>query len=182
MLADLYNPYISGVTILISLLKNRLETLGQEVFLFTFGASRYQDQEPNIIRSPGLSIGHEGLSLGFGLSRQALATLMSMDVVHVHHPILSGHLALRYCRPRGIPIVFSNHTRHDLYAQMYGRPLPAWLIERWHSGLLRRLYSSCNLVIVPLPSRHASRRKTEPDLSLADDLQWHRPEAVSGGS
>lgn len=42
-----------------------------------------------------------------------------MDVVHVHHPFLSGTLALLYCRPKGIPIVFTNHTRYDLYAQAY---------------------------------------------------------------
>jgi 1,2-diacylglycerol 3-alpha-glucosyltransferase len=152
MLADLYSPYSSGVTIEISLLKHRLEALGQEVFLFTFGAMHYRDQEPNVIRSPGLAIGHEGLCLGFGLSRHALATLVSMDVVHVHHPILSGHLALRYCRPRGIPIVFSNHTRHDLYSRMYARPLPAGLVDWWSSRILRRLYGSCDLVIAPSPA------------------------------
>ena len=31
--------------------------------------------------------------------------------------ILSGNLALRYARPLQIPIVFTNHTRFDLYAQ-----------------------------------------------------------------
>ena len=40
-----------------------------------------------------------------------------MDVVHVHHPFLSGRLALAYCRSKNIPIVFTNHTRYDLYAQ-----------------------------------------------------------------
>jgi 1,2-diacylglycerol 3-alpha-glucosyltransferase len=149
MMADLYTPYVSGVTVMISLLKRRLETLGQQVFLFTFGAMENRDQEPNIIRSPGLPIGHEGLTVGFGFSRRALETLATMDVVHVHHPLLSGRVALRYCRPRGIPIVFSNHTRHDLYARMYAQPLPAWLVDWWYSGYLRRFYSACNLVIAP---------------------------------
>ena len=152
MLADMYKPYFSGVTRMISLLKNRLESLGQEVFLFTFGASHYRDKEPNIIRSPGLTFGRNGLSLGIDLTREARAMLMSMDIVHVHHPIFSGRLALRYCRPRGIPIVFSNHTRYDLYARLYARPLPPWLIDRLCSDYLRRLYRSCNLVIVPSPA------------------------------
>ena len=30
-----------------------------------------------------------------------------MDLVHVHHPFLSGRLALRYCRPLRIPVVFA---------------------------------------------------------------------------
>lgn len=152
ILADMYKPYFSGVTHMISLLKNRLESLGQEVFLFTFGASHYRDNEPNIIRSPGISFGRYGISLGMNLSREAREILMSMDIAHVHHPIFSGRLALRYCRPRGIPIVFSNHTRYDLYARLYARPLPPWLIDRLQNDYLRRFYSSCNLVIVPSPA------------------------------
>jgi len=152
MLADMYQPYVSGVTHMVSLLKHRLESLGQEVFLFTFGALSYRDQEPNIIRSPGITIGRDGLSLGLNLTRKALTTLKSMDIVHVHHPFVSGRLALRHCRPRGIPIVFSNHTRYDIYARLYARPLPASLIDRLFSNYLRRLYCSCDLVIVPSPA------------------------------
>jgi 1,2-diacylglycerol 3-alpha-glucosyltransferase len=152
MLADLYKPYTSGVTNMISLLKSRLEALGQEVFLFTFGAVRSADEEPNVIRSPGLPVGHEGISLGLGLSRRARETLVSMDVVHVHHPILSGRLALRHCRPRGIPIVFSNHTRHDLYARLLFRPLPAGLVDRVYRPYLGHFFGACDLVIVPSPS------------------------------
>jgi 1,2-diacylglycerol 3-alpha-glucosyltransferase len=152
MLADMYKPYVSGVTHMVSLLKNRLELLGQEVFLFTFGPRHYRDQEPNVIRSPGIPLGHGGLSLGLGLSREARRTLLGMDIVHVHHPLVSGLLALRYCRPLGMPIVFSNHTRHDLYAREYARPLPPWLVDRVYSGFLRRFYRSCDLVIVPSPA------------------------------
>ena len=56
--------------------------------------------------------------------RHANKLLSSMDVVHVNHPFLSGSLALRYCRPRGIPIIFTNHTRYDLYAQAYLPVMP----------------------------------------------------------
>jgi 1,2-diacylglycerol 3-alpha-glucosyltransferase len=152
MLADLYKPYVSGVTHQVSLLKNHLELLGAEVFLFSFGSLNYRDREPNIIRSPGIPLGHGGMSLGVNLTREALRTLLSMDIVHVHHPLVSGRLALRHCRPRGIPIVFSNHTRHDLYARLYARPLPPWLVDRLYSQFLRRFYSACDLVIVPSPA------------------------------
>jgi 1,2-diacylglycerol 3-alpha-glucosyltransferase len=152
MLADMYKPYVSGVTHMISLLKEHLERLGQEVFLFTYGGSRYRDQEPNVFRSPGIPIGSNGLVLGLRPTREALQALTSMDVVHVHHPVLSGRLALRYCKPRGIPVIFSNHTRHDLYAREYARPLPTWLVDRLYSGYLGRFYCACDLVIVPSPA------------------------------
>ena len=60
-----------------------------------------------------------------------------MDVVHVHHPFLSGRLALNYCRRAEIPIVFTNHTRYDLYAQAR-LPLMPTKSARPASGLYAR--------------------------------------------
>ena len=57
MLADTYKPYISGVTNVIDLSKRYLESEGHEVFVFTFGDDTYEDDEENIIRSPGPNTG-----------------------------------------------------------------------------------------------------------------------------
>ncbi len=48
MLADIYKPHISGVTNYIALNKRYLEQLGHEVYVFTFSAGDYQDDEPKI--------------------------------------------------------------------------------------------------------------------------------------
>ncbi|MCS6907993.1 MAG: glycosyltransferase, partial [Anaerolineales bacterium] len=120
MLTDVYKPYVSGITNYIELNKKWLEQKGHEVFVFTFGGENYTDgEERNIIRSPGLPLLDTGYYLGFRYSSEATRLLRMMDIVHVHHPFLSGSLSLRYCRPRGIPIVFTNHTRYDLYARAY---------------------------------------------------------------
>lgn len=119
MLADVYKPHVSGITNYIELNKKWLEDKGQDVFVFTFGDETYQDEEGNVIRSPGLPLLDTGYYLGFRYSSEAIRLLRMMDVVHVHHPFLSGSLSLRYCRPRGIPIIFTNHTRYDLYARAY---------------------------------------------------------------
>jgi glycosyltransferase involved in cell wall biosynthesis len=55
-----------------------------------------------------------------------------MDVVHVHHPFISGLLGLRYCQPKSIPLVFTNHTRYDIYAQTYAPMFPS----SWSTSLL----------------------------------------------
>ncbi|MCB9144155.1 MAG: glycosyltransferase [Anaerolineales bacterium] len=119
MMVDSYKPYISGITNYVEVNKKYLEEAGHEVFVFTFGDVEFQDDEPNIIRSPGLPIADTGFYLSMRYSREAKELLQTMDVVHVHHPFLSGRLALRYCRPKNIPIIFTNHTRYDLYAQAY---------------------------------------------------------------
>lgn len=122
MMADLYKPHISGVTNYISLSKKYLEKRGHEVYVFTFGSLGYVDDEPNVIRSAGVPVLDTGLHFNLSYSKQARNLLRSMDLVHVHHPFISGTLAIRYCRPVNIPIVFTAHTRYDLYAQAY---LPA---------------------------------------------------------
>jgi len=119
MMVDSYKPYISGITNYVEVNKQYLEKAGHGVFVFTFGDVEFQDDEPNIIRSPGLPIADTGFYLSMRYSREAKELLQTMDVVHVHHPFLSGRLALRYCRPKNIPIIFTNHTRYDLYAQAY---------------------------------------------------------------
>lgn len=149
MMVDSYKPYISGITNYVEINKQYLEKAGHEVFVFTFGDLEYQDSEPNIIRSPGLQLADTGFYLSMRYSRQAKAHLQSMDIVHVHHPFLSGRLALRYCRPAKIPIVFTNHTRYDLYAQAYLPLMP----EEVSVGLLQSYMppfcKAIDLVITP---------------------------------
>jgi len=117
MMADTYKPYISGVTNYIALNKQTLEAAGHEVYVFTFGDLEHQDDEPRVIRSPGLPLSDTGFYLSLRYKTKYKKLLQTMDVVHVHHPFLSGRLAITYCRPANIPIIYTNHTRFDLYAQ-----------------------------------------------------------------
>ena len=52
MLADIYKPYVSGVTSYISHSKRYLEGIGHEVMVFTFGNQHYQDEETHVYRAP----------------------------------------------------------------------------------------------------------------------------------
>jgi len=149
MITDAYKPYISGVTNYIALNKKQLESLGHEVFVFTFGDTDFQDDEANIIRSRGLPLMETGYYINFSYSRPARRLLYTMDVVHVHHPFQGGQLALRYCRPRGIPIVFTNHSRYDLYAQIYVPLLGDLIGETMLQSYLPRFCRACDLVIAP---------------------------------
>jgi len=119
MMADTYKPYVSGVTNYIDLNKRYLEQAGHDVYVFTFSDPDYVDNEARIIRSPGLPLADTGFFLSLKYSREAKHLLQSMDLVHVHHPFLSGRLALHYCRSENIPIIFTNHTRYDMMAHAY---------------------------------------------------------------
>ena len=152
MMADVYKPRVSGITHYISLNKRYLEEKGHQVFVFTFGNLDYPDDEANIIRSPGLPLVDTGYFLSFRYAPEAKKLLQSMDVVHVHHPFLSGSLALRYCRPLRIPVVFTNHTRYDLYMQAYFPILPDAFGETFLEAYLPSFCRAVDLVISPSQS------------------------------
>ncbi|MGE5074025.1 MAG: glycosyltransferase [Anaerolineae bacterium] len=149
MLVDVYKKHVSGVTHYVELNKRQLEKAGHEVYIFTFGEAASPDADERVIYSRGLQIPGTDYYLSLSYSPAARRLLQSMDVLHVQHPFVSGRLALRYGKPLGIPIVFTNHTRYDLYAREYARMVPAAVSE----GLLRRYMPwfcrSVDLVISP---------------------------------
>ncbi|MBI3159253.1 MAG: glycosyltransferase [Chloroflexi bacterium] len=153
MMADIYKPYVSGVTNHIALTKMALEQHGHEVFVFTFGDEVEEDDETNVIRSPGfplaLPVADMDIRVSLRYSRRAQQLLRTMDVVHVHHPSLSGRLALRYCKPRNIPIIYTNHTRYDLYAQAYLPWMPDVLGEAFVKAFLPPFCRAVDMVIAP---------------------------------
>ena len=149
IMTDLYKPYVSGITNYISLNKQYLEQAGHEVYIFAFGDLEYQDEDTKVIRSPGLPLVDTGYFLNFRYSRKAKALLQTMDLVHVHHPFLSGRLALNYCRPLHIPVVFTNHTRYDLYAEAYMPLLPEEISASLLRSYLPPFCSAVDLVVSP---------------------------------
>jgi glycosyltransferase involved in cell wall biosynthesis len=152
MLTDNYKTHVSGVTNYISQIKRCLENAGQEVYVFTFGKNSEGDNENNIIYTPGIPIADFYLNIQY--SQLAIELLSSMDIVHVHHPFSSGILARRYCKPRNIPIVFTNHTRYDLYTQAYLPIFPKTMSEAGLKAYLSQFYRACNLVIIPSDSMY----------------------------
>lgn len=151
MMADAYKPHLSGITNYIELNKQYLESAGHDVFVFTFGNLGYKDNESNIIRSPGLPLSNTGYYFNFQYSRSAKQLLQSMDIAHVHHPFLSGRLALRYCRPLGIPILFTNHTRYDLYARAYLPAIPPGISNAALKSYMPHFCAAVDMVISPSP-------------------------------
>lgn len=161
MMADTYKPHVSGITNYIDLNKRYLERAGHDVFVFTFGDLEYQDDEPRVIRSPGLPLQNTGFYLSFRYSRAAKRLLQSMDIVHVHHPFLSGRLALRYARPLHIPIVFTNHTRYDLYAQAYLPLMPEEVSDSLLRAYMPSFCDAVDLVVSPSAGMEKVLRKLD---------------------
>ena len=121
MVSATYDPtVINGAVRMVTLYKQHLEARGHEVTIFTLGEEQADDADARIVRSPGMRLGEYGYFIGLGYSREAQHLLQTMDVVHCHHLLMSVEMAHRYAR---CPIVYTNHTRYDLYTGTY-TPLP----------------------------------------------------------
>lgn len=147
MITVCYLPVINGVTRMVSLYQRHLADRGHEVTVFTLGTPLGAESSEDVVRSPGIPLG-EGYAIAPGLSRAARARLQQMDVVHCHHPLMGLDLARRYCR---CPVVFTNHTRYDLYLNAYLRIPP-----RTSAALMRflwpRIGDLADVVVAPSPS------------------------------
>ena len=147
--ADMYLPHVSGVTNHITLAKRYLEDRGHEVTVFTFGKPEAGDAEHNVVRSPGMPWGGTGWRLATGFSAETRRLAPKLDIAHVHHPFQSGRLVAPIAHRHGIPLVFTNHTRYDLYSDSYARLFPRAARYGYVRGALHGFADRCDEVIAP---------------------------------
>lgn len=152
LLTDIYKPFANGVVHHVALLKQCLESWGETVYLFVPSAKGYKDDEPNVIRIPGIPLADTGYHLSLGLDRRSRKLLRNMDVLHVHHPFVSGSFGLYYANRYDIPLVFTNHTRYDLYVKQYLRLLPSAVSETALQTYFHSFSQRCSALVAPSES------------------------------
>jgi glycosyltransferase involved in cell wall biosynthesis len=143
-----YKPMINGVTRMVSLYKQHLEALGHEVTVFTLGEPDPAGEEPGVVRSPAVSLGDSGYYWSMRYTRAAQALLQEMDIIHCHHLYMSVDMAHRYGR---CPIVYTNHTRYDLYMGTY-IPIPQTAADALMRQAWPEFTDLADVVIVPSES------------------------------
>jgi glycosyltransferase involved in cell wall biosynthesis len=85
--------------------------------------------------------------------------LREMDVLHVHHPFISGRLAWR-ARREDQALIFSNHTRYDIYSRYLHDMVPrqvqplitAEMLARRLTLRAARFANNCDYVVAPSAS------------------------------
>ncbi len=149
MMADVYQPHISGITNYISLNKKFLEKRGHEVFVFTFSDMDYTDNEPNIIRSPGLPL----LDTGYYYQPELYPAGQETAQYHGSRacpPSIPERIAGIALLPAARhPNHFTNHTRYDLYSQAYLPPMADIIGAAAVQAYLPAFCRACDLVISP---------------------------------
>jgi glycosyltransferase involved in cell wall biosynthesis len=149
LFSDVYKPVINGVVNHVALLKHYLEMWGEQVWLFVPGHGEQMGDEPNIVRIPGIPIADTGYHLSIAVDQRSRELLQQMDVIHVHHPFISGSFGLFFSVRHNIPLVFTNHTRYDLYVKQYLPRLPSALSETALQAYFQLFSQRCAALIAP---------------------------------
>ncbi|MCK7480898.1 MAG: glycosyltransferase [Candidatus Moduliflexus flocculans] len=119
------------------------------MYVFTFGDLDYQDDEPRVIRSPGVPLADTGFYLSLRYKTRHKRLLRPWTLCTSITPSLSGRLAISYCRSENIPIVYTNHTRFDLYAQARMPFMPVEVSNGLLQAYMPDFCSEMDLVISP---------------------------------
>jgi len=149
LFSDVYKPVVNGVVNHIALLKRYFEQWGEQVWLFVPGQPDSVDDEMNVVRLPGIPIADTGYHLSVTLDQRARNILKQADVIHVHHPFLSGSFGLNAARRYDLPLIFTNHTRYDLYVQQYLPLIPEALSDSALQAFFRLFSQRCSAFIAP---------------------------------
>lgn len=156
MMLDMYKPYISGVTNHVETYADTFRRQGHDVKIFTFGDAQAAPVETDVFYTRGLPIHVPFADLTFNLNfrhpEKIVRLIQEMDIINVHHPFLSGNLAYQYCKNTKIPIVFTSHTRYDLYTQIYTSFLPQKLVQWILKTYLQSAVKKFDQVITPSSS------------------------------
>src|SRR3954467_11192804 len=149
LLTDIYKPSTNGVVHHVALLKQCLEAWGETVWLFVPSSKEYEDDETNLIRIPGIPLADTGYHLSLTLPKRARELLGKMDVLHVHHPFVSGSFGLYAANRYKIPLVFTNHTRFDLYVKQYLKLLPETVSDTALQTYFHSFSQGCDALVAP---------------------------------
>ena len=149
LLTDIYKPSTNGVVHHVALLKQCLEAWGETVWLFVPSSKEYDDDEPNVIRIPGIPLADTGYHISLSLPRRARDVLRKMNILHVHHPFVSGSFGLYASNRYKIPLVFTNHTRYDLYVKQYLKLLPETVSDNALQAYFHSFSQGCDALIAP---------------------------------
>jgi glycosyltransferase involved in cell wall biosynthesis len=118
------------------------------VTVFTLGEPDPDGDEPGVVRTPGIPLGDTGYYLNFRYTRVAQERLRQMDIVHCHHLFMSVEMAHRY---GNCPILYTNHTRYDLYTGAYS-PLPQPAADAIMRQVWPEFTGYCDVIITPSAS------------------------------
>ncbi len=153
LFTNTFTPHVGGVARSVSSLADGLRARGHRVLVVAPEFPDTWESTDNVVRiSAYQRFGGSDFSLPspFSFSMAGRLDGFAPDIIHSHHPFLLGGTALREAAARNIPIVYTYHTRYDLYGHYVIRNSD--ITRRLALGLSVGYCELCDAVIAPSKS------------------------------
>ena len=150
LFTDTFYPRMNGVATSVLMLKEQLEAMGHEVFVFTTTDPDAPEEERGVIRVPSIPFKTQrlGTFISPGLFRYVKG--IRLDVIHTHTEYTLGIFGRIMAKRLGIPFI---HTMHTLYEDYTDYVFRINRLSPAAKNFARRLTKTfCNMadeVIVP---------------------------------
>ncbi|MDL2286991.1 glycosyltransferase family 4 protein [Eubacteriales bacterium OttesenSCG-928-G02] len=113
LFTDTYYPQINGVATSVLTLKNNLEAMGHEVYVFTTTEPKALKGEKNVFRMSSVKFSTDNRLAIFYYPRIVRkAKNLKLDVIHTHTEFTIGRLGHHIAKESSLPLV---HTMHTIY-------------------------------------------------------------------
>jgi len=150
MFTNTFTPHVGGVAHSVAWLAESLRDAGHGVLVVAPEFPGVAPDEENVVRIPAVqNFGGSDFSAPLPLTRSLREALAGFapDLVHSHHPFLLGDTALRVSAAFDLPVVYTYHTRYELYGHYVAQDSPA--LQRLVLSLATGYCDLCDAVIAP---------------------------------
>ena len=156
LFTDSYFPQVSGVATSIKTLKDQLERLGNEVYIFTTTDPNVAVDDPQIIRMPSvpfISFTDRRIVVRGMIDAYQIAKEKGLDLIHTQTEFGVGLLGQLVARKLKIPVIHTYHTMYEDYLHYIAK---GKVIRKSHVRYLTRLYANHTDAVV-CPSERVSQ-------------------------
>lgn len=178
MFTNTFTPHVGGVARSVSGLAEGLRELGHDVLVVAPEFPGASEDVEGVIRMPAVQrfAGSDfSVPLPLTLALTKALDAFAPEVVHSHHPFLLGDTALRASAAYDIPVVFTYHTRYELYGHYVAQD--SAVLKRLALSLSIGYCNLCDHVIAPSESilRHLSENGvTAPITTIPTGIDQHQ--------
>lgn len=153
MFTNTYTPHVGGVARSVSELAQGLRAVGDDILVIAPDFENMPAKEEGVYRVPAVqNFAGSDFSVPLPLAGNLARTAHNFqpDIIHSHHPFLLGDTALRAASSLDVPVVFTHHTRYELYGHYVEQD--SKLLKRLALSLSLGYCGMCDSVIAPSQS------------------------------
>jgi glycosyltransferase involved in cell wall biosynthesis len=150
MLTNTFAPHVGGVARSVQRFADEFRKRGHRVLIVAPEYEGLTEPEPDVVRVPALrNFNGSDFSVPVPITRKVARALKTFapEIVHSHHPYLLGGTALRVAASRGIPAVFTHHSRYEAFTHYLPGDSPR--MKRFVLDLVTGYCKLCDAVIAP---------------------------------